>query len=47
MRRADDNPLKRLGLDPTICGATAGKHERVYPVRFNHSQLKISAERCR
>ncbi len=44
MRRADDDALKRLGFDPTIGGATAGKHQRMHSVRFDDRQLKISAE---
>lgn len=47
MRRADDNTLARLHLDPTIRCTTAGKHQRMDTVPLDHREFNIAAERRR
>ena len=47
MRRVDRNMLKRLGLDPSIRRAAAGKDQRMDTVPVDHRQLEIFAERRR
>lgn len=45
MRRIHGKALPRFGSDPAIQGATAGKHQRMQRVAFNHSNLEITIER--
>jgi hypothetical protein len=44
MRRAHDDALVGLRVDPAIVGATASKHQSVQRAAFNHCKLKITTK---
>ena len=44
MRRAHDDALVGLRVDPAIVGATASKHQSVQRAAFNHCKFKITTK---
>src|SRR5215472_5335951 len=45
MRRHDLDPAARLGVDPPLRIAPAGKYERVRPAAIDHGELELAVER--
>ena len=44
MRRIDNDPIMRFGLDPAILGTAAGKDQRMDPTSLYHRELEVAAK---
>ncbi len=47
MRRINDDPIARFGLDPAFRRAPTGKNKRVNTASLDHRQFEIPAKRRR
>ena len=46
MGRVHVNPFFGLGLDPSVCNATAREHQSMGAVPINDGELKITVDWC-